>query len=1012
MDDARFENSKLISGGAVVGGGGGFGNSNKTAMANDIVLKAVGTTPILDRFRAMLKEREDELRVSEDDVVFLSSDEVVRLYELVLSELIFNSKPVITDLTIIAGELREHGEGIADAICARIIEAPVEQKLPSLYLLDSIVKNIGRDYVKYFSARLPEVFCEAYRQVHPNMHPSMRHLFRTWSSVFPSSVLRKIEAHLQLSPSLNNQSSNLNSVRASESPRPTHGIHVNPKYLEARRQLGHTTADAAVAERLILGDHVGNTASGLGAVKLLPPSATRIVRSSSPFAVKHAGSLSPSLNDIMMDGSPRRAAEKGSPSHSGFEYGFGRTSDRQEEAGDWQRNPLTIDTSVKFETPAYRYTNGVDLQRPRALIDAYGIDERQKPPSHKHLKVDHPNANGINKSTSLKTWQNTEEEEFNWEDMSPTLGDSARNDNLFSSSIPPSANFRTRVGYGTHHDPPLASSDFRSNWSKQDQRPLFSDSPAIEDVSEISSVRGLIKKVPGFRDEKMRVPGSHFTHEGFSVPQTHVQSSQHHFNIKGSGRNSQMSFSGIGVPSSAEQKPPLVSNFPNTDPQIRGPPIVVPRIGSSGFDSLAPEMQSVATHTSAGVVPSVNARGSYHPTSLTSLPMHETIRYQPDVVGHQGMNMPNFPGPQLSSVEYKPQINMLEPVNQHRGLIPPNLQVRPLVNLQPQPLPGPSQEARQNMVPSVPYLPSSNLFRPSFNHGYVPQIHGVPAPTGTGLQNLIPNPQPSMPIPSIVNASFRLPPGGLPPLHGLPPVSSTRIPIAQNPGSIGPNPPAGGALSGLFNSLMAQGLISLSKEAPVQDSVVLDFNQDTLKVRHESAITALYADLPRQCTACGIRFKCQEAHSSHMDWHVKRNRKSKNKQKPSRNWFVTVDMWLRNAEALGADAVPSFLPTENAVENTDEEEMAVPADDDQKVCALCGEPFDYFYSDETEEWMYKGAVYMNAPTGPMAGMDRSQLGPIVHAKCRSDTSGASAEDFPKDGGGYSEDGSERKRLRS
>lgn len=217
------------------------------------------------------------------------------------------------------------------------------------------------------------------------------------------------------------------------------------------------------------------------------------------------------------------------------------------------------------------------------------------------------------------------------------------------------------------------------------------------------------------------------------------------------------------------------------------------------------------------------------------------------------------------------------------------------------------------------------------------------------------------------------------PLQFFPPKIHGNTPNSSVPLQVGAMAPP--VYSSLLNGLVAQGLISLPKQPTVEDSIGLEFNPDKLKVRHESAIRALYDDMPRQCRSCGLRFNCQEQHSRHMDWHVAKNRKAKNrKQKLSTGWYM---------EAWGTTvaAVPRSLPSKNIAEKKDDEEPAVPADENQTACALCGEYFEDFYSDETEEWMYKGAVYLNAPEGSTltgaTDMSRLGLGPIVHAKCRA-----------------------------
>ncbi|KAL9243525.1 hypothetical protein vseg_017400 [Gypsophila vaccaria] len=859
-------------------------------MSNQFAFKSSLSTPILDRFRNQLNKNH-QFTFSGDPTA-VTTAELVGVYDDLLSELTVNSKPIITDLTIIADDFREHSEGIALAICDRILEVPVEQKMPSLYLLDSIVKNIGWDYIRHFAPRLPEVFCEVYRQIPPSLHASMRRLFETWSTVFPESVLHQIEDELQLSPSVNQPSSSLATMRASESPRRHHGIHVNPEYLESRNQFDNISVkkniqfergvpksnapsqtDYSVYEDYDYGENSDARrfySAGVGDHVAFRPSANKLL----PSASGSGRPLSPSADDFAVANSPGRMCGMGSSSH----YRPSRVRRRDEEIDVWPKRHRSGDFNSGCKNDAtFNVSNGFDHDGPRALIDAYGRDNGQRS-FNKKIGFDRPFMNGM----TTTAWQNTEEEEFDWEDMSPTLAN-RKTSNFTQSSVPSTTDLRglpvntlaSRQSYYDHSS--------RSNWGNSEPILKTEDSlKAIEDVSQ--------------------------TQDGaFSFP---------------------------GILTTPVQKLPVAGRILSSQLNING----APRDGNQFQGVLTGVQPSTSLHSTAPLPPP-------YPLQQQPRPSSELMNSR-STVFNQGPR-------QFENDDNRSSISMNLARNPQPGFFPLHHQPQPPVSF-PQQLP----QFRHNIETNPLHV----------FHAY-PSYQNASNSSMQSRGPVLPNAQGPRPFSPIV------------------PLPQSAVPVANQPASVD----ISGLLdSGLLNSLISQGLLPLTKQLSEQDSIGVEFDADLLKVRHESAIRALYEDLPRQCTTCGLRFKTQDEHSKHMDWHVTKNRISKNrKHNPSRKWFVSANMWLSGTEALGVDATPAFLPSESAVENKDDEEMAVPADEDQIACALCGERFEDFYSDETEEWMYRGAVYLNTPCNKTTlGMNRSQLGPIVHAKCRSVSSSA------------------------
>ncbi|XP_054611775.1 pre-mRNA cleavage complex 2 protein Pcf11 [Dunckerocampus dactyliophorus] len=151
-------------------------------------------------------------------------EDACREYQSSLEDLTFNSKPHINMLTILAEENVNFAKDIVAIIEAQISKAPATEKLPVLYLVDSIVKNVGGEYLAVFAKNLITSFICVFEKVDENTRKSLFKLRSTWDEVFPLKKLYALDVRV-------------NSVDPAWPIKPlppivNASIHVNPKFLK------------------------------------------------------------------------------------------------------------------------------------------------------------------------------------------------------------------------------------------------------------------------------------------------------------------------------------------------------------------------------------------------------------------------------------------------------------------------------------------------------------------------------------------------------------------------------------------------------------------------------------------------------------------------------------------------------------------------------------------------------------------------------------------------------------
>ncbi|KOX70870.1 Pre-mRNA cleavage complex 2 protein Pcf11 [Melipona quadrifasciata] len=186
------------------------------------------------------------------------SKEIADEYISSLSDLTINSKPLINMLTMLAEDNIEHAPAIVQAVENHLQKVRSDIKLPVLYLIDSIVKNVNGAYLNLFTQNIVNTFCGVFEKVDENTRASMWKLRQTWNDVFPAKKLFSLDVRVQsIDPAW--------PITASPTSVSSGSIHVNPRFFSMPQQSATSIASQPIVAPVKLppGDPVTPTEAAM-----------------------------------------------------------------------------------------------------------------------------------------------------------------------------------------------------------------------------------------------------------------------------------------------------------------------------------------------------------------------------------------------------------------------------------------------------------------------------------------------------------------------------------------------------------------------------------------------------------------------------------------------------------------------------------------------------------------------------------------------------------------------------